>query len=844
MPDLLIELFSEEIPARMQARAADDLKRLVTDGIVGAGLTYAGAAAFATPRRLTLAVEGMTAESPTRREERKGPKVGAPEAALDGFCRSAGVAREALEARDAGKGQVWFATIVHPGRPAAEIVAEVLGQAVRAFPWPKSMRWGEGDLRWVRPLHSILCIVTDEAGARVVPLEIGPLGAGNVTRGHRFMAPRQFPVVSFDDYVARLKRAHVVLDQAERADRIRHDAEHLAFALGLEIVEDRGLLAEVAGLVEWPVVLMGEIEERFRHLPAEVLQTSMRTHQKFFSVRKPDGEKLAIAPIAHESGADPAGSGRGAITHFITVANRETADHGATILAGNRKVLAARLSDAAFFWERDLAVAKAGMEEWLDGLGHVTFHAKLGTQKERIDRIAALARELAPAAGADQALAGQAARVAKADLRSEMVGEFPELQGVMGRYYALQAGMDPQVAAACAEHYAPLGPSDAVPTAPVSVAVALADKIDLLTGFWAIDEKPTGSKDPFALRRAALGVIRLVLENNLRIRMVKGLSDAVLRHMVFATRFSGFDPWVGYGMEDPVIRQVLAEFIRGPKADTADIRFIFQGIKEDYMRMIAVNIAEFGLMEVDESNEEVLSPDQLESRSDFIREQNQFVRRVLDFGEYASLRSAGDPDEVVKPRLGPTAREYCIENANDVLAFLHDRLKVFLRDRGIPHDVIDACLHDFGSDVPRDDADDLTLLVKRAEALAEFLTTEDGENLIQGFKRANNILAQAEAADGVEYSFGPEAKLAESDDERALFAALESEGRAISSAIEAEDFASAMRGMASLRAPIDAFFESVVVNSENAVIRRNRLNLLHLIRTTCLSVADLTRLQG
>ena len=739
MPDLLIELFSEEIPARMQAKAADDLKRLVTNGIVEAGLTYAGAAAFATPRRLTLAVEGMTAASPTTREERKGPRTDAPDAAVEGFCKSAGVAREALEARDDKKGQVWFATIVKPGRPAREIVAEVLTDTVRGFPWPKSMRWGAGELRWVRPLHSILCLVTDEAGSDVVPVEIGPVAAGRTTEGHRFMAPEPFTVASFDDYVAKLKRAKVLLDPAERAEQIRHDAANLAFAQGLEVVEDPGLLAEVAGLVEWPVALMGEIAPRFRHLPAEVLQTSMRTHQKFFAVRDAGG----------------------AITHFVTVANRETADQGATILAGNRKVLAARLSDAAFFWDRDLAEAKAGMGNWLDGLGSVTFHARLGSQKERIDRIAALARELAPLVGADPDLAEQAARVAKADLRSDMVGEFPELQGIMGRYYALEAGMPAEVAEACAEHYSPLGPSDAVPKAPVSVAVALADKIDLLTGFWAIDEKPTGSKDPFALRRAALGVIRLVLENGVRLQIDRLFDAQVLRHQV----------------GDPGEPEQAAQFgaILG-----ATVRSGMYGAET----------------------------------------------RELVAAAAAAAPSWHDRVDPHDPAI-----------SDDLLAFFHDRLKVFLRDQGIRHDVIDAVLAMPGKC-------DLVLLVRRAEALSALLASEDGANLLQGFKRANNILTQAEAADGVEYSFGPDAKLAKVDAERALFAALDREGRAISSAIEAEDFASAMRGMASLRAPIDAFFEAVQVNAENQVIRRNRLNLLHLIRATCLKVADLTRLQG
>ena len=507
MPDLLIELFSEEIPARMQPRAAADLQSRMTDALVEAGLTYAGAAAFSTPRRLTLTVQGLLAASPTVTEERKGPRVDAPEKAIEGFLRGAGVSRDDLEVRDEKKGQVYVATVTRPGRAAAEIVAEALEGVIRNFPWPKSMRWGGGALRWVRPLHAILCILTDDAGeAQTVPLTIDTITAGNSTRGHRFLAPDAFTVTSFDDYAAKLKRAHVVLDAAERADHIWQDATNQAFAAGLEVVEDKGLLAEVAGLVEWPVVLMGTIDDDFLDLPPEVLQTSMKEHQKFFSVKNPK---------------------TGRIERFITVANTQTADNGATILQGNQKVLAARLSDAKFFWENDLRVAKdQNMQPWLDSLKNVTFHNKLGSQAERIDRIAALAREIAPVVGADADLAEQAARAAKADLSSEMVYEFPELQGLMGRYYAQAAGLPAEVAAAAQEHYSPLGPSDDVPTAPVSVAVALADKLDTLTGFWAIDEKPTGSKDPFALRRAALGVIRLLLETNAR----ASINDLLTRH--------------------------------------------------------------------------------------------------------------------------------------------------------------------------------------------------------------------------------------------------------------------------------------------------------------------------
>ena len=694
MPDLLIELFSEEIPARMQSRAAQDLKKLVTDGLVEAGLTYASAGAFSTPRRLALSVEGLLAQSPDTVEERKGPRTDAPEKALEGFLRSTGLTRDDLEARDDKKGQVWFATIKRAGRPAGDIIAEVMDNTIRNFPWPKSMRWGQGSLKWVRPLHSILCILTDESGTQVVPFEIDGIPSGDTTQGHRFLSKGAIKVHNFEDYSTQLKRAHVVLDVAERSDHIWADATNMAFAQGLEVVEDKALLAEVAGLVEWPVVLMGDIDDAFLGLPPEVLQTSMREHQKFFSILNPKTKR---------------------IEKFITVANTETTDKGATILAGNQKVLFARLSDAKFFWENDLrTVERNGMKVWTDKLSDVTFHAKLGSQAERIDRIAALAREIAPLVGAKPDLAEEAARVAKADLSSEMVYEFPELQGVMGTYYARAAGHNDGVPEACIEHWQPLGPSDDVPTAPVSVAVALADKIDTLTGFWVIDEKPTGSKDPYALRRAALGVIRLALENDVRM----GLDD---------------------------ILGQAAKIVGDRNSATADI--------------------------------------------------------------------------------------------DDLRRFFHDRLKVYLRDQGIRHDVIDACIAMPGND-------DLTLLVKRATALSDFLKTDDGENLLQGFKRANNILSQAEEADGVEYSYGADAKFAEDDAEKALFTALADQGPALAAAVQSEDFAAAMTGMAALRAPIDAFFEAVQVNADSDIVRRNRLNLLGDIRKICVSVADLTRIEG
>ncbi|MDP4033529.1 MAG: glycine--tRNA ligase subunit beta [Pseudorhodobacter sp.] len=697
MADLLIELFSEEIPARMQARARDDLRKLVTDGLVEAGLTYAAAAAFSTPRRLVLSIEGLTGESRSLREERKGPAATAPEAAIAGFLRATGLTREQLELRDDKKGQVFFAVIEKPGRAASAIVAEVLEAVIRAFPWPKAMRWGSGSLRWVRPMHSILCLLSDEHGAQVVPLTVDHLTASNTTRGHRFMAPAAFAVTSFDDYAARLKRAFVVLDAAEREAQIWHDATTQAFARGLEVVPDAGLLTEVAGLVEWPVVLLGDIAPAFLDLPPEVLQTSMRTHQKFFSVKNPK---------------------TGRIEGFVTVANRETVDHGATILAGNAKVLSARLSDARFFWENDLRRVKAeGLEGMVAGLAHVTFHNKLGSQADRVKRIEALAREIAPMVGAAPDLAAEAARICKADLQSAMVAEFPELQGIMGRYYAAAAGHDDGVPEACEMHWKPLGPSDEVPSHPVSVAVALADKIDTLCGFWAIDEKPTGSKDPFALRRAALGVIRLVLGNGVRFKLLD---------------------------------------------------------------LMVLPLSRFNLIEWNDEGHPV---------------------------------------------------------ASDLLAFFHDRLKVFLKDQGIRHDVIDACLAMPGND-------DLTLLVKRAEALAAFLKTDDGPNLLQGFKRANKLLTDEETKDGVEYSYGADVKFAETDAERALFTALDAAEAAIAPAMQAEDFAAAMAAIAALRAPIDAFFTAVQVNSDNAIIRRNRLNLLHRIRATCAQVADLTKIEG
>ena len=685
MSDLLIELFSEEIPARMQSQAADNLQRLITNGMVERGLTYAGAQVFHTPRRLTLTVADLTDASLTVQEERKGPKLGAPEKAIQGFLRGAGVSLEDLEVRDEKKGKFYFATITKPGRPAVEIITEVLELTVRNFPWSKSMRWGSGNLRWIRPLKSILCILSKDGESQIVPVKIDNILAGNTTTGHRFMAPETFSVRDFDDYETKLKRAKVILRADERSALIWQEATNQAFAIGQQIVKDDELLEEISGLVEWPVVLLGRIDPKFLDLPPEVLKTSMKEHQKFFSVSNPK---------------------TGRIENFVTVANVDTVDCGQTILGGNQKVLSARLADAKFFWENDLREAKAGMKKWQTSLKDVTFHNKLGSQFDRIERIAALCRKLAPIVGADVDMSEKAAFTVKSDLSSEMVYEFPELQGLMGRYYAFAAGMDADIAVACETHYSPLGPSDDVPKSAVSIVVSLADKLDMLTGFWAINERPTGSKDPFALRRAALGIIRVILENKLALP--------------------------------------LAPFLK--KADAG----------------------------------------------------------------------AG---------------------ASNLMEFFHDRLKGYLRAEGIRYDVIDACVG-----MPGDD--DLALLVKRAKALQLTLNTDDGENLIQGFKRANNILNQAEEKDGVEYSYGADLKFAESDFEKKLFFALDKVDALIKSAIDDQNFFNAMTAIATLRTPIDNFFDKVQINADNDLIRRNRLNLLSRIRSTCLSVADLTKLEG
>ncbi|HEY7297119.1 MAG TPA: glycine--tRNA ligase subunit beta [Xanthobacteraceae bacterium] len=709
MPDLLLELLSEEIPARMQARAADDVKRLVTDRLVAAGLLYEGAKAFVTPRRLALAIQGVPVRQSDLREEKKGPRVGAPAAAIQGFLKAAGLQSiEQAKIQPDKKGDFYLALIEKKGRPAIEVIAEIVPEILKNFPWPKSMRWGErsarpGALAWVRPLHSILATFGAETEEpEIVPFAVGGITASNVTRGHRFLAPAPFRVRRLEDYAAKLKAAKVVLDPEQRKEIIRTDAQNLAFAQGFALVEDADLLAEVAGLVEWPVVLMGYFDEPFLAIPQEVIRATIRNNQKCFVLRDPNTAQL--------------------VNRFILVANTEAEDGGNAIVAGNERVIRARLSDARFFYETDL---KTRLEERLPKFEHIVFHEKLGTQAERIARLEALAGHIARLIDADIENTERAAHLCKADLLTEVVGEFPELQGLMGKYYAKAQGEDEAVAHAIEDHYRPKGPDDLVPAEPVSVAVGLADKIDALVGFWFENEKPTGSKDPFALRRAALGIIRLILSNNLRL----ALGDLV--------EFS----WRQH--------------------------------------------AERGTGLVASNRKELLIP--------------------------------------------------------DLLAFFADRLKVQLREQGARHDLVDAVFALEGQD-------DLVLIVRRVDALGRFLETEDGKNLLAGFRRATNIIRIEEKNDGRQYTGKPDPQFYRQDEERALARAIDEAKEEASAAVVREDFEAAMRAMAKLRPHVDAFFDSVTVNvadgPEATRLRENRLLLLNEIRAATRAVADFSKIGG
>jgi glycyl-tRNA synthetase beta chain len=696
MAELVVELRSEEIPARMQARAAEDLKRLMEQGLEKAGLSFDSVVCFATPRRLALMAFNLPERQPDVEEEKRGPREGAPEQAIQGFLKSNGLeSLEQAELRDTGKGNFWFAVKKIEGRATREVLPEILESAIRALPWPKSMRWGEGEFRWVRPLRSILAVFEGKALAGGLDLGGGlRLDYGEEARGHPFMGDKPFKVASFEDYNRGLGEGYVILLPGVRRELIKKLAQEAAEERGLKLKEDEALLDEVTGLAEWPQVVVGRIEPEFMELPPEVLTTSMRSHQKYFALETPEGE---LAP------------------YFLVVTDIESlgeTQRRKNIIAGNERVLRARLSDARFFWDQD---RKSSLQSRVSDLKQVVFHAKLGTVEDKVDRVTSLAVGLAKQIeGADVDRVRSAARLAKADLTSGMVGEFPELQGIMGRCYAKADGEHADVAEAIAEHYSPLGPNDACPSAPTSVAVALADKLDTLAGFWAIDEKPTGSKDPYALRRAALGVIRLVVENKLRIRLIE----------VFGASLKTFD---------------------APLKD-ANIQV-------------------------------------------------------------------------------------------DLLAFIVDRLKVTLRDQGVRHDLITAVFWQGGSG-------DLVLLLERVEALQKFVEGEAGANLLTAYRRAANIVRIEEKKDGKHFAEEPDAALFDAPEEKALAEALKTAQAQAQQAIKAEDFAAAMDALAALRGPVDAFFDKVTVNAEDASLRANRLRLLNAIKATLEGVADFSKIEG
>ena len=730
MPQLLLELFSEEIPARMQGGAARDLERMATERLKAAGLTFDTLTTYAGPRRLTLVVEGLPAATPERSDEVRGPRASAPEQALEGFLRKTELTRADLTERDG----FFYGLIREPGQKTTDLIADMVEQIVRAFPWPKSMRWGDGTLRWVRPLKRILAVFD----GRVVPFEIDAMPAETLTEGHRFLGSGQpFAVKDFADYRARLEQNFVLLDVADRKLKILEAARAACHARGLEMVDDDGLLDEVAGLAEWPTPILGDMDPQFLDLPPEVVRLSMKVHQKYFAVRDPATGKLA--------------------PNFIVVANVEASDGGVALAAGNSRVLSARLNDARFFWDED---KKVGFDAWLEKLSGVTFHAKLGTLAERTMRIAALAREIAPLVGADPDQAERAARLAKADLASGMVGEFPELQGVMGGYYARAFGQPDAIADAIRDHYKPQGPADTVPTAPLTIAVALADKLDTLVGFFAIDEKPTGSKDPFALRRAALGVIRLILDNGQRVALMP----------VFGSAFA----------------ELSTKAWGRPIARLADLE-----IAEEDGELTTAQTAELG-----------------------------------------QLRAA---DVQGRDPVGHTVEDD-VANVDALLAFFADRLKVLLRDQGKRHDLVDAVFA-LGDD-------DLVRIVRRVEALDAFLSTDDGANLLAGYKRASNILKAEEKKGAVPTGMVQTGLPNQPEAETALAMATAAAATAVDTALDAEDFAAAMTALAALRSPVDAFFTDVMVNSDVAAERDNRLKLLGQVRAVMGKVADFGQVAG
>jgi len=815
MPDLLLELFSEEIPARMQARAAEDLRKSVTDRLVAAGLVYEGAKAFVTPRRLTLSVHGVPARQPDLREEKKGPRVGAPDNAIAGFVKAAGLKSiDEAKVRPDKKGDFYIAVIEKPGRAAIDVIGEMLPEVIKSFPWPKSMRWGEqskapGALNWVRPLHSIVATFGPETEEpEIVPFAVGGIAAGNETRGHRFLAPAPFTVRRFADYAQKLDKAKVVLDAERRRDIILTEAKQLAFAQGLELIEDDGLLAEVAGLVEWPVVLMGSFDEKFLRIPEEVIRATIRNNQKCFVLRDAAHAKL--------------------VDKFILVSNLEAEDGGKAIVAGNERVIRARLSDAKFFYETDL---KTRLEDRLPKFAHIVFHEKLGTQAERFRRIEVLAAELAPLVGADVEKVRRAARLCEEDLLTEVVGEFPELQGVMGKYYAEAQGEDEAVAHACEDHYKPKGPNDLVPNDPVSIAVALADKIDTLVGFWAIDEKPTGSKDPFALRRAALGVIKLILVNGIRLKLADVIPTATLAFMIW-----GFHPLsdIGHGgYRDLVGERMKDGVVTGGDWHKLPYRLFlnYDGFVDERGKYAFE--AEISVYDDEDADKCLSALEELKSRLDKM----EFVVGVLGFGEEDTW-SEGlvrfYESRNYEKRLWRGAADFIFKSLGP---FFAERLKVQLREQGARHDLVDAVFALEGQD-------DLLLIVRRVEALGKFLDTEDGKNLLAGYKRATNIIRIEEKKDSREYIGAPDPKLYKQHEEKALAQAIDAAKTEATRAVETEDFEAAMRAMASLRPHVDAFFDKVTVNVDDKALRENRLKLLNEIRAATRAVADFSKIEG
>jgi glycyl-tRNA synthetase beta chain len=767
MSELLLELFSEEIPARLQSKAAEDLKALVTNGLVEVGLVYEGAQVHATPRRLVLSVEGLNAKAADTREERKGPKVDAPQAAIDGFLRSTGLTLEQLTKQDDKKGAFYVAVIKKEGRAATDVIATLVPDVIRKFPWGKPMRWGSGSLKWVRPLQSILCTFDGE----VVPFDVDGIVSGNTTKGHRFLAPDVIRASRFEDYSLALNKAKVIVDASARMEHIRADAKALAFAQGLEMIEDEGLLREVAGLVEWPVVLMGSFDEAYLSVPPEVIITTIKNNQKCFCLRTVahPSRLTSFAPQDEGSVGNPhpevratrasKGEGSSSLSNkYLLVANIIPRDGGAEIIRGNNKVIAARLSDAKFFWDQD---RRTRLEDMLPKLDAITFHAKLGSQGERVKRIEALAGEIAKTIGADVEKAKLAARLAKADLVSGMVGEFPELEGLMGRYYAMDQGHDAEVADAIRDHYKPKGPSDSIPVSKIGQAVALAEKLDTLVGFWAIDEKPTGSKDPFALRRAALGILRTIIETSTRLPLNVPISFVA-----------------GDINAERDIRNVLTQ-VKGAKSALAD---------------------------------------------------EQFSAEKKNISERAK-------DIILDPSAAHRSLDQFFKKRDDLLAFFADRLKVYLKDQGARHDLIDAVFALGGQD-------DLLMIVRRVEALSKFLETDDGKNLLAGVKRATNIVKAEEKKDGKAISGKVDQSILVKGEEKDLHRAIEAASALAHKALAEEDFEATMRAIAKLRAPVDAFLDNVTVNDPKPDYRANRLRLLNRIREAVAEVADFSKIEG